>query len=241
MRLNGGEKGPFELRCNLFRTFALALIFLSSGHLRAQAWDEYIDESERFIVNFPGEPEVLDTVYLTELGATMPARSYAVDNPPSHFSLIVVDYTQSDRVHRERCEHLTYECDGFEAGTDVRGSIAFAAWNYRNSVDGEITYDAYAQVDGIPGHQLQITNSDGSRTFVAIHLNARRLYILEGTVPDEAPPPGLFQQSLGILDEDGRRIRYRYDENDNKVRVDTSYEWIGAEDAVTGEQDPLNR
>ena len=96
-------------------SFTLALICLSSGHLHAQAWVEYIDESERFIVNFPGEPAVLDLVYLTELGATMPARSYAVDNPPSHFSLTVVDYTQADRVHRERCEHLTYECDGFEA------------------------------------------------------------------------------------------------------------------------------
>jgi YD repeat-containing protein len=223
------------------RFIALVLISLSSGILHAQAWVEYIDESERFIVNFPGEPEVLDTVYLTELGATMPARSYAVDNPPNHFSLIVVDYTEADRIHRERCEHLTYECDGFEAGTDVRGSIAFAAWNYRSSVDGEITYDAYAQVDGVPGHQLQITNPDRSRTFVAIHLNARRLYILEGTVPDEAPPPGLFQQSLGILDEDGRRIRYSYDENDNRVRIDTSYEWIAPGDPVTGEPDPENR
>jgi YD repeat-containing protein len=223
------------------RFIALVLMSLSSGILHAQAWVEYIDESERFIVNFPGEPEVLDTVYLTELGATMPARSYAVDNPPNHFSLIVVDYTEADRIHRERCEHLTYECDGFEAGTDVRGSIAFAAWNYRSSVDGEITYDAYAQVDGVPGHQLQITNPDRSRTFVAIHLNARRLYILEGTVPDEAPPPGLFQQSLGILDEDGRRIRYSYDENDNRVRIDTSYEWIAPGDPVTGEPDPENR
>ena len=223
------------------RFIALVLMSLGSGILHAQAWVEYIDESERFIVNFPGEPEVLDTVYLTELGATMPARSYAVDNPPNHFSLTVVDYTEADRIHRERCGHLSYECDGFEAGTDVRGSIAFAAWNYRSSVDGEITYDAYAQVDGVPGHQLQITNPDRSRTFVAIHLNARRLYILEGTVPDEAPPPGLFQQSLGILDEDGRRIRYSYDENDNRVRIDTSYEWIAPGDPVTGEPDPASR
>ena len=222
-------------------TFTLVLMFLSSGHLHSQGWVKYVDESERFIVNFPGEPDVLDTVYQTLLGAMMPARDYVVDSPPSRFALTVVDYTQADRVHRERCENLSYECDGFEAGADVRGSIAFAAWNYRRRVDGEITYDGYAQVDGIPGHQLQITNPDGSRTFVAIHLNARRLYILEGTVPDEAPPPGLFQQSLGILDEDGLRIRYRYDENDNRVRVDTSYEWIGIEDPVTGEPDPSNR
>jgi len=222
-------------------TFTSVLVFFCAGQLHAQAWVKYVDESERFIVNFPGEPEVRDTVYETLLGAMLPARDYVVDNPPSRFALTVVDFTQVDRVHRERCANLSYECDGFEAGTDVRGSIGFEAWNYRRSADGEITFDGYAQVDGVPGHQLQITNLDGSRTFVAIHLNARRLYILEGTVPDDAPPPGLFQQSLGILDEDGLRLRYIYDENDNKVRVDTSYEWVGTEDPVTGELDPSNR
>ena len=79
-------------------------------------------------------------------------------------------------------------------------------------------------------NQLQITNPDGTRTFVAIHLEARRLYILEGTVPQEAPPPGMFQQSLGILDENGRRIRYVYDDNDNKIRVDTGYQWTRTEE-----------
>lgn len=198
------------------------LALLCAGQLWAQGWIEYVDKAERFIVNFPGTPGVREIEYLTELGAMMPARVYTVDEPPSRYSLTVVDYTQAPRVHEERCERLDYECDGFEVGTEVRGAIAFAAWNFRRRTDGEITYDAYAQVDGIPGHQLQITNPDGSRTFIAIHLHARRLYILEATVPESAPPPGLFQQSLVILDENGKRIRYVYDDNDRPVRVETS-------------------
>ena len=33
---------------------------------------------------------------------------------------------------------------------------------------------------------------------------------MEGTVPDGYPEPGLFQQSLGWLDENGRSIRYQF-------------------------------
>jgi len=40
-------------------------------------------------------------------------------------------------------------------------------------------------------------------------MHENRLYILEGTVPANAPPPGLFQQSLQFLDKDGNRIRYQ--------------------------------
>ena len=55
----------------------------------------------------------------------------------------------------------------------------------------------------------QLLNPDGARTFAAIHRHGTRLYILEATVPKGAPPPGLFQQSLEFLDENGKPIRYR--------------------------------
>lgn len=204
----------------------LLAVSLFSGTLHAQNWIEFVDRTDRFIVNFPGQPEITEISYTSELNAQIPAHIYSVDNEAGRYSMTVVDYTQASRVHEELCRTLTdYECDGNEVFTEVRGAIAFAAWNYRKSTEGEITYDAYAQVDGVPGHQLQITNPDGSRTFVAIHLDARRLYVLEGTVPAAAPPPGLFQQSLGILDEQGRRIRYRYDENDRPYRIDVREEW----------------
>ena len=61
------------------------------------------------------------------------------------------------------------------------------------------------------------TNADKSRTFVAIHLHARRLYILEATVPPNSVPPALFQQSLRILDENGTQIRYNLDADGNRT------------------------
>jgi hypothetical protein len=40
-------------------------------------------------------------------------------------------------------------------------------------------------------------------------LHENRLYILEATVPPKAPQPGLFQQSLSLLDDAGNRVRYQ--------------------------------
>ena len=40
-------------------------------------------------------------------------------------------------------------------------------------------------------------------------MHQNRLYIIEGTVPAGYPEPGLFQQSLGWLDENGVGLRYQ--------------------------------
>ena len=50
---------------------------------------------------------------------------------------------------------------------------------------------------------------DGSRTLAAIYMHENKLYILEGTVPEGYPEPGIFQQSMGWIDENGKPFRYR--------------------------------
>jgi len=65
-------------------------------------------------------------------------------------------------------------------------------------------------VDLVEGHQLQLTNNaDKSRTFAGIYMHENKLYVIEGTVPAGYPEPGLFQQSLGWLDENGVGLRYQ--------------------------------
>jgi len=65
-------------------------------------------------------------------------------------------------------------------------------------------------VDLVEGNQLQLTNNaDKSRTFAGIYMHENKLYIVEGTVPAGYPEPGLFQQSLGWLDENGLGVRYQ--------------------------------
>jgi hypothetical protein len=69
-------------------------------------------------------------------------------------------------------------------------------------------YGAY-YIDLVSGRQLQLTNSDRSRTYVAVHQHAGRLYIQEATVPAGMPEPILFMQSLAWLNDEGLVIRYR--------------------------------
>lgn len=138
--------------------------------------------------------------YHSEYHVELPAKVYTAADADVSYKVVVVNYEGAQVV-------------------DVRGAIAYAAWNFRRR-GGEITFDAYAQVDRIEGHQLQITNPDLSRTYVAIHLHKSRLYILEATAPEGTPPPGHFQQSLSILDENGDRIRYNLDADGVRTRVD---------------------
>lgn len=158
----------------------------------AQDWIDYENREDHFAVNFPGQPTIRETTYQPQRGKPLPARVYSVENARGRFTVTVVDYR------------------GFRESSDVLGSIAWAAWNYRKK-GGEITYDAFAAVDRIPGHQLHITNPDKTQTSVGIHLHKERLYILESRVPAGDPSGTILHQSLSILDDEGKRIRYEVD------------------------------
>ena len=228
----------------LIKLISLAVALALPGALYAQGWVKYHGERDRFIVNFPGEPEIAEIEYISETGVAIPARIYSVDSRGSRYAITVVDYTTAEQAHLDFCraeaaasERISpNQCTGRGHLRDIDGSIAYEAWNIRRrNSDSEITYDAFGRVDGVAGHQLQFLHPDGARSFIGLYLHARRLYVLDGKVPGDAPPPGLFQQSLGMLDEMGRRVRYQGDSEGNYARVQTLYEYIGEEDPVTGE------
>ena len=189
-----------------------ALLLLVSRASFAQGWIEYASTADFFTVNFPGEPTVRDLTYMTEYGLTLPARVHSVVDVGNRYSVTVVDYTNAERLHGERVKRCQ------EAGgdgdtcfnhwwNDVRGAITHASAAFIQR-DAKVTHFANYSADLVEGHRIQLTNTDRSRTFAVIHMHEYRLYILEGTVAPGSPPPGLFQQSLGFLDTDGKRIRY---------------------------------
>jgi hypothetical protein len=208
------------------RLLVLVALSLASTASLPQDWTKYVNLADRFIVNFPAEPEVQETTYVSEYEAMLRARVYTADDGVGRYSVTVVDYTNVEAALRARPDQ---DYRGDDLAGDVLGSIAYAAWSFRKR-GGEVTYDAWAAVDRIAGHQLQITNPDQSRTFVGIYLHDSRLYVLEATVPQGWPPPGHFQQSLGILDAEGKRVRYDLDVDGNRTRVETSYEWTGSDE-----------
>jgi hypothetical protein len=199
----------------------IALIFGVAGSVSAQGWFGYTSEIDQFTVNFPAEPGIEEISYPSEYGAVFPGRVYTARSGDNVYSVTVIDYRDSEAVHLARTNST--EADSPVNYNywilDVLASVSYAATNYRRR-GGEVTYDAWAHIDRVPGTQLQITNPDMSRTYAGIYQHERRLYIVDATVPANAPPQGHFQQSLGFIDENGIRIRYNYDEDWNLVPSD---------------------
>jgi hypothetical protein len=184
----------------------------------AQGWRTYESRQDFFSVNFPDEPTVSEISYQSEYGATLPARVYVVRKGPSLHSVTVVDFTDAQRIYQELPDRTD---EGNNAALwlyDQRASVAYAARNFRLR-GGDVTYDAWHHIDLVEGHQLQITNTDGSRTYASMYYHEGRLYVLEATVPPGALPQGLFQQSLTFLDADGKRIRYQLFPDGSRKRV----------------------
>ncbi len=191
-----------------FQLIAAISIVFSSAPSLAQGWIHYFSSTDQFSIHTPGELEVQDITYPSEYGAIFPARVYSYEDGADRYSVTVVDYTDSERIHTERTDRTEADYLRVYWEVDVRASVAYAAWNLRQR-GGEVTYDAYHYIDLVEGHQLQMTNADQSRTYAAIYLHDSRLYIVEATVSPGSVPPGFFQQSLQFLDEAGDRIRYR--------------------------------
>ncbi|MFL2554674.1 MAG: hypothetical protein ACJ0S4_08285 [Candidatus Rariloculaceae bacterium] len=211
---------------------ATLVVVFSPGIGLTQEWIEYANLTDQFTINFAGDPEITETTYLSEYRALLPARVYTANYGPNRYSVTVVDYTDAERLLRERDSRTR----GDDLPGDILGAVDYAAWNIRKR-GGELTYDSWAAYDRIAGHQLHITNGDQTRTYAGIFRHVRRLYIVEATVSINSPPPVLFQQSLGILDVEGRRIRYEFYSDDNgeiqKNRVETGERWVGDPPSLT--------
>ena len=185
-------------------------VLVVSGPAFAQEWTEYVSRVDFFSVNFPGQPEVRDITYATEYGITLPGRVHSREDGPNRYSVTVIDYSTAQQIHTERSKRCTGYPDtcGNRWMVELRGAMDYAASKFILKRDARVTLYAYYWSDLVEGRRLQLTNADGSNTFAAIHLHENRLYILEGTVSPSSPPPALFQQSLGFIDKEGRRVRY---------------------------------
>lgn len=169
----------------------------------------YVSKEDFFSVHVPCKFATRDITWMSEYENPLPGRVYSCNRGPETYTMTVINYTDIQKIHEER-QHTDAATGGGGAywRIDVYASVDFAATKLRQKA-AKVTFDAWHYIDLIPGHQLQFTNADGSRTFAGIYLHAYRLYILEATAPPTAPPPGLFQQSLSILNAEGERIRYR--------------------------------
>ena len=199
-------------------TVVLAALLLSiPGAAAAQEWEPYYSKQDGFTVNFAVPPTITEFTYDTQLRYKLPARKYTADFGVGRYSVTVVDYSglEAQGIARwKECPSGNSQCrDGGPTigpgywKQDERGAIVFAISKYLKH-PYEVTYYAWAWQDMVEGHSLQLNTADKRRMLVYVAMHNRKLYILEGSVPEGLPEPGLFQQSMGYLDKDGKRIRY---------------------------------
>ena len=218
-------------------TLAIALLLGVAARGTAQEWIEYQNNQDGFKVDFPYQPKITETVWTTEQGYVLPARVYSADSNGGRYSMTVVDYTGIERLGMERSEKCPVgaeTCQGQPAGQlrsvigpgyatqEIRDAIVYATFKYLQK-DVKVSEYLWNWQDLVEGHQLQLTNNaDQSRTYLYISMHENKLYILDSTVPKGYPEPGLFQQSLGYVDKDGRGIRYQaiYSNEFHGLRID---------------------
>ena len=202
---------------------AAALVLLLTTPAFAQEWDNFTFVEDGFAVNFPGPPQIENTTYMSQYRWELPARVYSASRGEERYLVTVVDYRGLEELGIERarvCPPGAETCQGTQDGAqgnvlglgywkmDVRGALAFASLEFMQR-DAEITdYNLQFQ-QVVEGYHIQLTNPDESRTFVYITMHENKLYIFEGTTPQGAPEPALFQGSVGFVDAEGNSIRYR--------------------------------
>jgi hypothetical protein len=195
---------------------SISAVLSVSGPLLAQEWIEFASREDRFTCNFPTQPKVTETIYRSQHEADLPARVYSATQGQSRYSVTVVDYNQAQRILTEKAKSCPAGAETCLGGAgdeghwkaDIRGAMDYASWQLMKR-DAKLTLFVWGVVDLVEGRQMQLTNADKSRTFAGIYMHENKLYIIEGTVPPGYPEPGLFQQSLGWLDENGVSIRYQ--------------------------------
>jgi len=197
-----------------------AAIMLVPRPAAAQEWIEYVSQQDFFSVNFPHEPTIEPITYNSAQGAPLPGRVYTANSGASKFSMMVVDYSHIEEIQQEmvkKCPkdaHMTCRGTGPDGPSgsgysklDKAGAYDWATWKIIDR-GGKITLFEWTFVDYIMGRWIHSTNPDGSRTYDAMHMHDDRFYWLTATVPKGYPEPGIFHQSLHIIDEKGVPIRY---------------------------------
>ena len=199
-------------------TALLIGLLLTPALAGAQEWQDYVFRQDGFTINFPSQPKITETKWQSQLRYVLPARVYSAEKGQERYTVTVVDFTPLQQQGIERwkaCPPGNAQCrDGGETigpgywKQDERGAMAFAVAKYMKDPQYTISDYAWEWQDMVEGYSLRLLSKDKRRVLVYVAQHNRKLYILEASAPESTFEPGLFQQSMGYLDENGNRIRY---------------------------------
>ena len=184
----------------------------------AQEWKTVTAVEDGFRSNYPGDPTVEPVAYESEFHLSLAGRVYRAADALGRYSTTVVDYRDAERLHRDRSAKClaangANQQDGDTCQndfvTEVAGAMDYAVGRFLTRAGVQVLHYGMYYVDLVTGRELQLLNADKSRTYVAVHQHAGRLYIQEAAVPAGMPEPLLFLQSLAWVNAEGKAIRYR--------------------------------
>ena len=157
-----------------------------SGAAHAQEWRTYTYPSPGVAIEFPVAPDIQTSRFKNASGVTLPTTQYVVRQESVQYTLSVVDYSRTN--------------------ADALGVIAETARSF--STKGKVNSSVGARINASYGRELTVTESDGSRSDIAIFFVDNHLYTAVGrALPpnplDRAADTARFQQSLQFPDDDG--------------------------------------
>ena len=162
---------------------AVSMVLLSLP-ATGQQWFDYINPEYRFRVNFPGEPTIEDTVYVSADGTSRAARAFSVEQDAGSYRVVAVRFPTDV--------------------ADIAGEFDHAAEPFRQR--GEVLFDEAGEYEDIDAYEINVIGPEGSQIYVSLVYHDQHLYIAEGSVGADAFPPIQFQQSMWITDAAGNPI-----------------------------------
>ena len=204
------------------------LLVTSAPAFAQESISDYISKLDYFSINMPSEPKIEEIKFDDEYRITLPARVYTATQGRNVYKVTVVDYRDAPKIHAARNAKCIHDAGADKPGLapqqrrdligdtcqdetvkDIRGAMMWATWQIVQRAS-KVTHLAHYNVDVIEGHEVHVINPDESRTYAGIHMYENRLYIIESTVPKNAPAANWFMISLRMLDENYKPVRYQY-------------------------------
>ena len=211
-----------------------ALILFFAAPSFGQEWIEYTSKADRFLVNFPGQPQVREVPYPTEYGLTLTARLHVYEDGPSRYAVTVVDYTNIDQLHAARvkgCTGYPGTC-GNRGPNERRGALDYAAWNFIKR-DGRVTYYAFGDSDRIEGFD-QLLNPDRSRRSAPLHAREPALHSRATVPPNRTAAGGVFHRPRVPRYDGARPLRQHYSNQYHASAIQGGREAQGCENRRAG-------
>jgi hypothetical protein len=176
----------------------------------AQEWVAYTSERDAFEAQFPpdSQPTVTEVIWESQSGFKLPSRIYSVVRGPRSYTVTVADYTGIQELGKARiktCKSDDEICVGSNLSGegfwkhDTRGAKLYAVSKVLTRPDVRVTDIAWNQIGRVSTILVSLANNkDESKTYALVTMYEMMLYIVESTVPREAPSPVQFAGSFGL-------------------------------------------